>query len=204
MAGKNPLLDGALRVLRQVANRALDRTTRPGSKRSATRQRPKPTQSSSGSGRTRSARDEDTRRKDTSGPSAGGYPGDFTGTPVIVYQPSNDDRPDPGEVVWTWVPYEEDHQQGKDRPVLLLARDGSWLLGLQVTSQDHDRDRDQEARAERHWIDIGRGAWDSQGRPSEARVNRIIRIDPDTVRRIGAILEEEIFRDVAREVLRHY
>ncbi|AQP52563.1 growth inhibitor PemK [Tessaracoccus flavescens] len=123
---------------------------------------------------------------------------------MIVYQPSHDDRPDPGEVVWTWVPYEEDHQQGEDRPVLLIARDGSWLLGLQVTSQDHDRDRDQEARAGRYWIDIGRGAWDSQGRPSEARVNRIIRIDPDTVRRIGAILEEEIFRDVAREVLRHY
>ena len=134
----------------------------------------------------------------------GGYPGDFTGTPTIRYSPRNDREPDPGEVVWTWVPYEEDHQQGKDRPVLLIARDGSWLLGLQVTSQDHDRDRDQEARAERYWIDIGRGAWDSQGRPSEARVNRIIRIDPDTVRRIGAILEEEIFRDVAREVLRHY
>ena len=204
MAGKNPLLDGALRVLRQVANRALDRATRPESKRSATRQRPKPTQSSSGSGRTRSARDEDTRRKDTSRPSAGGYPGDFTGTPVIVYQPSNDDRPDPGEVVWTWVPYEEDHQQGKDRPVLLIARDGSWLLGLQVTSQDHDRDAAQEARAGRLWLDIGTGAWDRERRPSEARVNRIIRIAAADVRRVGAMLNEDIFAQVTAEVLRHY
>lgn len=204
MAGKNPLLDGALRVLRQVANRALDRATRPGSKRSATRQRPKPTQSSSGSGRTRSARDEDTRRKDTSGPSAGGYPGDFTGTPVIVYQPSNDDRPDPGEVVWTWVPYEEDHSKGKDRPVLLIGRDGDWLLGLQVTSQDHDRDAAQEARAGRLWMDIGTGAWDRERRPSEARVNRIIRIAAADVRRVGAMLNEDIFAQVATAVLRHY
>ena len=86
--------------------------------------------------------------------------------------------------------------------------DLAQLLALTVIERvEHevdDRDRDQEARAGRYWIDIGRGAWDSQGRPSEARVNRIIRIDPDTVRRIGAILEEEIFRDVAREVLRHY
>ena len=28
---------------------------------------------------------------------------------------------DPGEVVWGWVPYEDDPAQGKDRPVLLLA-----------------------------------------------------------------------------------
>nr|WP_231980531.1 TetR/AcrR family transcriptional regulator [Tessaracoccus coleopterorum] len=73
---------------------------------------------------------------------------------------------------------------------MLIGRDGPWLLGLQVTSQDHDRDAEQEARAGRFWIDIGVGGWDSQRRPSEARVNRIIRIDPDRVRRIGAVLAE--------------
>ena len=30
--------------------------------------------------------------------------------------------PDPGEIVWTWVPYEEHDGRGKDRPVLLVAR----------------------------------------------------------------------------------
>ena len=85
-------------------------------------------------------------------------------------------------LVWTWVPYEEDHAQGKDRPVLLIGRDGGWLLGLQVTSQDHDRDAAQEARAGRYWLDIGTGEWDRQGRASEVCVNRIVRIDPDGVR----------------------
>ena len=170
------------------------------SKRSATRQRPKPTQSSSGSGRTRST---DTRRKDTSGPSAGGYPGDFTGTPVIVYQPSHDDRPDPGEVVWTWVPYEEDHARGKDRPVVLVGRDGPWLLGLQMTSKDHDFDEQQEARAGRFWVDIGAGAWDNGGRESEVRVNRVIRVDPDAVRRVSVSLPRDRFDQVVAGMRRH-
>lgn len=138
-------------------------------------------------------------------PTAGaGYPGDYRQRPEIVYDPHTDGRPDPGGIVWTWVPYEEDHSQGKDRPVLLIGRDGGWLLGLQITSQDHDRDAAQEARAGRLWMDIGSGEWDQKRRPSEVRVNRIIRIDPDTVRRIGAILDRRVFDAVAKEVQRHY
>lgn len=78
-----------------------------------------------------------------------------------------DGRPDPGEIVWTWVPYEDDPAQGKDRPVLLIARrDATTFVGLQLTSKDHDRDAAQEARAGRHWMDIGSGAWDARGRPA--------------------------------------
>ena len=66
------------------------------------------------------------------------YPGDFTGPLAPSYSPKPDGRPDPGEIVWTWVPFEEDHTQGKDRPVLVVGRDGRWLLALQLTSKDHD------------------------------------------------------------------
>lgn len=148
-------------------------------------------------------RDQDAPRPTPPRP-AGSYPGDYGTRPEIVYDPHPDGRPDPGEIVWTWVPYEEDHGQGKDRPVLLIGRDGAWLLGLQVTSQDHDRDVAQEARAGRYWMDIGAGDWDHQRRPSEVRVNRIIRIDPAAVRRIGAILDRTTFHDVAQEVARRY
>lgn len=133
-----------------------------------------------------------------------GYPGDFSGRPELTYAPRQDGRPDPGEVVWTWVPYEEDHTQGKDRPVLLVGYDGEWLLGLQMTSQDHDRDADQEAREGRYWMDIGTGAWDSQGRPSEVRLNRLIRVNPDRVRRTAARLDEWRFVEVAHGIARHY
>ena len=128
------------------------------------------------------------------------YPGDFTGTPDLAYAPQPDGRPDPGEIVWTWVPYEEDHSQGKDRPVLLIGRDGDWLLALMLTSKDHDRDHDQEARHGRHWQDIGSGAWDSQGRPSEVRVDRILRVDATAVRREGAVLDRARFDEVAAAV----
>lgn len=134
-------------------------------------------------------------------PEAGGlaaYPGDFTGPLAVRYAPRPDGAPDPGEVVWAWVPFEEDHSRGKDRPVLLVGHDGDWLLGLQLTSQDHDRDAEQERRAGREWMDIGSGAWDDRGRPSEVRLNRIIRVDPAAIRREGAVLDAAIFERVRR------
>ncbi|MHB1474984.1 MAG: type II toxin-antitoxin system PemK/MazF family toxin [Dermatophilaceae bacterium] len=130
------------------------------------------------------------------------YPGDFRGTPEISYEPNpgNGKVADPGEIVWTWVPFEEDHSQGKDRPVLVIGRDGPWLLALQLTSKDHDRDAVQEARAGRHWTDIGTGPWDNHGRASEVRVDRIVRVDPSQVRRQGAVLDERRFKRVAAVV----
>jgi hypothetical protein len=121
------------------------------------------------------------------------YPGDFVGSVAVSYTPKFNRRPDPGEVVWTWVPYEEDFTHGKDRPVLLIGRDGGWLLGLMLTSKDHNRDAADEARWGRHWIDIGAGSWDSHGRPSEIRLDRVIRVDPGQVRREGAILDASRF-----------
>ena len=132
----------------------------------------------------------------------GAYPGDFDGMPRMTYSPAPDGKPDPGEVVWTWVPFEDDHRQGKDRPVLLIARDGRWLLGLMLTSKDHDRDARDEAAHGRQWQDIGSGAWDRQGRPSEVRVDRVIRVDPRAVRREGAVLDAARFDQVAAAVRR--
>ena len=136
----------------------------------------------------------------TGGPGRREYPGDFKGTPRITSSPAPGEEADPGEVVWTWVPYEEDHREGKDRPVLIIGRDHEWLLGLLLTSKDHDRDAAQEARYGRLWMDIGTGEWDPQRRPSEVRINRILRIDPDGVRRIGAVLDREVFEAVAAAV----
>ena len=128
------------------------------------------------------------------------YPGDFTGVPTMSYSPSPDGIPDPGEIVWTWVPFEEDHRRGKDRPVLVIGRDEPWLLGLMLTSKDHDRDAAREARYGRVWHDIGSGPWDHQGRPSEVRVDRILRIDAAAVRREGAVLDRRRFDEVTRAV----
>jgi hypothetical protein len=110
-----------------------------------------------------------------------------------AYRPRSDGRPDPGEVVWAWVPYDEGDGRGKDRPVLVLGRRGAELVGLMLTSKDHDRDAADEARRGRTWMDVGRGGWDRQGRPSEVRLDRLLVLDPATVRREGAALDRAVF-----------
>ena len=130
------------------------------------------------------------------------YPGDFRGIPKISYAPNpgNGNVADPGAIVWTWVPFEEDHSQGKDRPVLVIGHDDRWLLALPLTSKDHDRDAAMQTRAGRLWTDIGSGPWDHRGRSSEVRVDRILRVDPARVRREGAVLDERRFNQVAAAV----
>ena len=120
-----------------------------------------------------------------------------------VYAPEVDGQPDPGEVVWGWVPYEDDPAQGKDRPVLLLtARDGRWLA-LPLSSQDHDLDAEDEARYGRYWMDVGSGGWDPSGRPSEVRLDQVVEIDPATIRREGAALDRALFDAVVAAAREH-
>lgn len=126
------------------------------------------------------------------------YPGDARRLPDTTYRPHPDGDPDPGEIVWTWVPFEEDHSVGKDRPVLVIGHAGDWLVALALTSRDHDRDEHQERAAGREWVDIGRGPWDRQGRPSEIRVNRLLQLEPAAVRREGAVLDENRYAAVIR------
>ena len=136
-------------------------------------------------------------RSGTTAPTGTSTPGQ---TPGPTYAPERDGEPDPGEVVWAWVPYEDDPSQGKDRPVLVLDTAGEgeadgWV-GLMLSSQDHDRDAADEARWGRYWMDVGTGGWDSQGRPSEVRLDRLIRLERGAVRREGAALDETIFTAV--------
>ncbi|WP_120521404.1 type II toxin-antitoxin system PemK/MazF family toxin [Arthrobacter celericrescens] len=127
----------------------------------------------------------------------GHYPGDFHGPLAPRYSPALDGRPDPGEIVWTWVPFEEDHTRGKDRPVLLVGHDGPWLLGFMLTSKDHDN-----GRREDDYVDIGTGPWDPQWRPSEVKLDRVVRVDPERVRREGATLDNATFQTVADRLRR--
>ncbi|WP_291380003.1 type II toxin-antitoxin system PemK/MazF family toxin [Demequina sp.] len=124
------------------------------------------------------------------------YPGDFTGSFTPRYAAKLDGRADPGEILWTWVPYEDDFTQGKDRPVLAVGEAKGWLLCLMLSSKDHDRDAADEARWGRRWMDVGAGPWDKKRRPSEVRLDRIIRIHPDDVRREGAVLDRKTFDKV--------
>jgi hypothetical protein len=120
----------------------------------------------------------------------------------IDYRPNADGLPDPGEVVWAWVPFDEGDGRGKDRPVLVIGRRSDDLLALMLTSKDHDRDADDEARHGRYWTDVGTGAWDPRGRPSEVRLDRLLVLDPTAVRREGAALDRARFDRVVAEARR--
>lgn len=102
--------------------------------------------------------------------------------------------------MWAWVPYEEDYSRGKDRPVLLVGHSGGYLLGLMLTS----RDRVPDSGASEDYVDIGVGGWDRQGRPSEARLDRILQLQPDTIRREGAVLDRGRFDKVAAGLRRRH
>ena len=122
--------------------------------------------------------------------------------PDVEYRPRDDDRPDPGEIVWAWVPYDEGDGRGKDRPVLVIGRRDDDLLALQLSSQDHDLDAADEARHGRFWTDLGTGAWDRQGRPSEVRLDKLLVLDATRVRREGAALDRARFDRVIAEARR--
>ena len=112
---------------------------------------------------------------------------------TIEYSPRLDGDPDPGEVVWTWVPWEEDPTQGKDRPVVIFGRRGPILVGVALTSKPH---------ANEPQINIGTGSWDREGRPSYAKLERILDIDPAQVRREGAVLESARFDELVNAIKR--
>ena len=116
----------------------------------------------------------------------------------IEYAPDLDGDADPGEIVWTWVPYEEDASQGKDRPVLVVARAGQGeLLGLMLSSQEHRSD-------DANWVGIGSGKWDKQGRDSYVRLDRVLEVPEKGIRREGAIVPADRFDRVAGELRRGY
>jgi PemK-like, MazF-like toxin of type II toxin-antitoxin system len=115
----------------------------------------------------------------------------------LMYAPDLDGRADPGEIVWTWVVFEDDPTRGKDRPVLVVGRDRATLLGLMLSSQDHHRD-------DRNWVAIGNGTWDFESRESWVRLDRVLDVPEEGIRREGAILERERFELVARRLRAEY
>lgn len=117
----------------------------------------------------------------------------YRGAVTWQYAPEEDGDPDPGEVVWTWVAYEEDATVGKDRPVAIMGRaQDHRLVGLLLSSRDHGGDRD--------WLAIGSGPWDAEGRRSWLRRDRLLAVPASAVRREGAALPRATYDAVLAAV----
>lgn len=110
------------------------------------------------------------------------------------YAPQIDGEPDPGEVVWTWVPYVENDGRGKDRPVLIVARiDEVSFAGCYLSTKQH-----------RGFVSVGTGGWDTQGRESFLSPERVLRVWATGMRREGQVLPRQRFdRAVATVAATH-
>ncbi|MFF2502904.1 type II toxin-antitoxin system PemK/MazF family toxin [Streptomyces sp. NPDC058067] len=113
------------------------------------------------------------------------------------YAPAHDGDPDPGEIVWTWVPYEENDGRGKDRPVLVVAREAAGtLLAVQLSSKLHNGDN--------VWVPIGSGPWDRAGRDSWVNIGRVLRVHERGMRREACALDRMRFNLVVLRLKERY
>ncbi len=109
------------------------------------------------------------------------------------FVPSLDGEPDPGEVIWTWVPYVENDGRGKDRPVLIIAHldSGGWAACYLSTKQH------------RGFVSVGTGPWDSQGRESFLSPERVLRVTVQGMRRESMGVDRLHF-DRAVQAVKHW
>lgn len=115
----------------------------------------------------------------------------------VGYSPSHNDLPDSGEVIWTWVPYQENDGRGKDRPVLVIGRQSAdRVYAVRMTSKAHDGDRD--------YLSIGSGGWDSRGRESWVDIEQLYSVHNDGMRREAAVLDRGRYGRVADALIRRY
>jgi hypothetical protein len=110
---------------------------------------------------------------------------------TLAYSPDLDGLADPGEIVWAWVPYEEDPARGKDRPLLVVGRSGRDLLALMLSSRGDDGPE---------WLELG--PWGRDGKTSHLRLDRVFALAENGIRREGAILDPERFARVAARLRR--
>ena len=148
-------------------------------------------------------------RPPASAPGSTGSPGEFgpdatvevdphrIGPVRMRYSPQSDGAPDPGEIVWTWVPFEENDGRGKDRPVLIVAAESAGTyLAVQLTSKDHDGEGD--------FVSVGAGGWDGEHRPSWVSLDRVLQVHEGGMRREAAALPREPFERVADRLQQRY
>lgn len=115
----------------------------------------------------------------------------------LSYAPQRDGAPDGGEIVWTWVPYEERDGRGKDRPVLIIGRaDATRSYAVRLTSKPHAGDTD--------YLALGTGEWDPQGRPSWVDIEQLYLVHDAGMRREAAALDRRRFEAVASALQARY
>ncbi|GAA3946842.1 type II toxin-antitoxin system PemK/MazF family toxin [Microbacterium soli] len=191
------------RILSAVAGAVVRMLVKEGSQRPASRRRPNAVL------RPRERPGSRAAGRGPRHPDEGASPGQAAGSQTIqvdpervpalsvAYAPVRNDVPNAGEVIWTWVPYEENDGRGKDRPVLVIGRQSAnRVYAVRMTSKAHDGDRD--------YLSIGSGGWDSRGRESWVDIEQLYSVHDDGMRREAAALDRARYDRVAQALVRRY
>ena len=162
---------------------------------------PRPRSEDPGSAHPRSGPAKPARQEPTAGREAGSQTIRTSPDSIhdlrVTYAPQRDGDPDAGEVVWTWVPYEEGDGRGKDRPVLVIGRQSAnRVYAVRMTSKAHAGDRD--------FLPIGSGAWDGQGRDSWVDIEQLYSVHAKGMRREAAVLDRSRYDRVAKALIDRY
>ena len=70
-------------------------------------------------------------------------------------------------------------------------------MGLMLSSQS-------ERDGQPNWYALGPGDWDRDGRPSWVRLDRVLQVPEDGIRREGAVLDRVRFDAIARQLREAY
>ncbi|MCV7314862.1 type II toxin-antitoxin system PemK/MazF family toxin [Mycolicibacillus parakoreensis] len=119
----------------------------------------------------------------------------------LSYGPDLTGRAQTGEVVWTWVVYADDPSRGQDRPVLVVGRDRHTLLALMLSGSEQ---RDDPSNGDPNWVRIDGGGWDLDEQLRWVRIDRVLDVPEESIRRQGAVIDREAFDVVAARLRADY
>lgn len=115
---------------------------------------------------------------------------------TIFYAPDMDGQADPGEVVWADIHTVKGGEIAR-RSLLIVGRRHHTLLTLLISSNAEHADQD-------NWFKIGTGPWDSKGRESWIRIDKILELPESLIQRRGVSMPERRFERIASRLRDDY
>ncbi|MGV0326782.1 type II toxin-antitoxin system PemK/MazF family toxin [Corynebacterium confusum] len=111
----------------------------------------------------------------------------------IFFAPDIDGQADSGEVVWVWAPTGGPQSPPTERAVLVVGRTRTTVLGLLISPNPEHAEDDC-------WLEIGSGEWDESGRQCWIRLDRLLEISEEQVRRQGILFPQRRFERIANRL----
>ncbi|MER0069826.1 type II toxin-antitoxin system PemK/MazF family toxin [Corynebacterium sp. KPL2850] len=115
----------------------------------------------------------------------------------IFFSPDMDGQADSGEVVWVWTPSEGKQSPPRERAILVVGRTRTTVTGLLISANP-------EHALDDAWLEIGCGEWDASGRNCWVRLDRLLEVSEEQVRRQGILFPERRFERIANRLRSRY